>query len=271
MSDCTVVEDIIEYRRRVGPSYRDMRNKVVSEFTTAMSKGTLSEAGKQNLMSAVNSHLDTLAAHWSMSTEDLYIENAKEADRAVERFAGYKPTTSPEQYGQHNHMQAMAYLTDPGGLLADLRGELQQLIVGLAARAMTRSEIDDVAVESGTAVAMMVDSQEYRIDNWAGRLVLYGNQRAIDGLHEVGTVAGKDGETPVATEWMVEWCCVGDKNMCATCEKEGGLGFRTLSSLTTIPGGATECRGRCRCVLVFWTKAEVTDGSAISLSNAEKE
>lgn len=261
---------IIEYRRRVSPSYMDARNKIASEFSSALAQGSLTTTRQVALMSAVNAHLEALAAHWSMSTEDLYIENAKLADKAVEKFSGMKPSTSADLYGSRAHGEAMGFLVDEKGLITTLRADLQALMLQLASRPTGRSEADDTAVEGATAAAMIVDSNEYRIDNWGGRLVLYANQRAEEGLRENATVAGEDGGTPTDTEWMVEWCAVGDKNMCATCEREGNLGFRPLSALPTVPGGGTECRGRCRCVLVFWTREEVKGGTAISLSNAEK-
>lgn len=257
---------IIEYRRRVAPSYRDTRSEIVGEFVSVLEDGKLSERERQRLITAIQAHLDSLAANWSMLTEDLYIDVAEQGDRAVKRFSGYSPSTSARDFGLRAHSQAMNYLTAHDGLVGQLRAELTELVLQLQAGLAARTT-DDLAAEASAAAGAIIDRNEHRIDNWGGRLVLYGNERVMEGLQETGTVVDTDGGQPKTAEWMAEWVSVGDKVMCATCEREGLAGFRPLSALPTVPGGATECRARCRCVLVFWTRDEVNNGTAESLTN----
>ena len=172
---------------------------------------------------------------------------------------------------QYGH-RAMQFLVGPGGLLTDLRVRVTATIrslssnrsSGKAAKGLGNTVAISVASE---AMGHIFESEKFRVANWAGRLVELANEVLARGLLE-GATAVIDG-APEPTEWWVEWVSVGDNNMCATCDSEGSIGFRPLSSLSTVPGGSTECRAKCRCVLVLWTKDEVSGGTAFRLGPLE--
>ena len=164
--------------------------------------------------------------------------------------------------------RAMSYLRDPGGLVADLRVRVSLTIQSLVAERGKYNPPESLNGMVGVDVAAdamhgAFASEEYRITNWSGRLVEVTNAAVARGLLEASTAVVDGGPQP--TEWFVEWVHVGDRAMCATCTTEGQQGFRPLSSLTTVPGGDTECRARCRCVLVMWTRAEVEGGNAVRI------
>lgn len=59
--------------------------------------------------------------------------------------------------------------------------------------------------------------------------------------------------------------------VCPTCRVYGAWGFVPLGQFPTVPGGQTECRKRCRCVIQVVTRGEVEDGTAILLSGFAPE
>ena len=174
------------------------------------------------------------------------------------------------QYGN----RAMQFLLTDGGMMADLRTRLLATVdalvsrAGPAGRAAQRAPAglgpDATSSEASEAADSAFAAQEHRIDNWSGRLVELASATLVAGVLEAGTGVVDGRVQPL--EWMVEWVSVGDKRMCATCTTEGDAGFRPLVSLNTVPGGDTQCRARCRCVLVLWTRKEVDKGTAVPLS-----
>ena len=200
-------------------------------------------------------------------------------------FTGQQIAEDWEESATQYHDLAMAYLTRSDGLIAALK---TRLITGFSATAFrsknnsaTRATDDLIdLVEDGIPAAAIVAptaaeatelvvaafaANAHRVNNWSGRLVELANLTLRSGVDEGSSVV--EGGRVQATEWFVEWVNVGDTRMCPTCERLGAEGFVPLRSLETQPGGATECRARCRCVLVLWTRAEVEGGSAVALND----
>lgn len=279
---------LIDYRRQVAPLYRRARIDIVAAFRSYVSDGDLSDSEAANLSRQVAAHLDRLHLQWEGATSEHYRNAARLGRDTATHFTGVQVVEDWREQGQMYQDRAMSYLVDTRGLITDLRTQLSTLIMAmvrstranaLATRAgedlFTDGTLDELAVYS--AVSKVFQRNEHRIDNWSGRLVELANDTLIKGMNEGGTTdAPPPGdELPPEDpgpggEWWVEWAAVGDKRMCATCEREGDAGFRPLSSLSIRPGGATECRARCRCVLVFWTREEVQNGTAVGLSNMDR-
>ena len=203
-------------------------------------------------------------------------------------FTGLDVATDWRAQGDAYRAQAMGYLTDAGGLLSDIRAQLLTLIGASirgtptsahAIRAMRAGDVtrqqdggESLALALLGAVAKVFDRNSYRIENWSGRLVELANKVGIGGMRDgdSGAPPPDDGGKGRSDDgdWMVEWVAVGDGQTCGICEDEAARGFQPLAQLRTQPGGATYCRGRCRCVLVYWTRGEVTRGEATRLSGA---
>jgi hypothetical protein len=159
--------------------------------------------------------------------------------------------------------EAMGWLMQSDGLVGGLQARIREVLS--RATTVQRSRItgvdpDDEVDDVVTVVRETFEAQGARIANWSGLLIALANRETTDVLTRTVTVVN---ETPV--DWMVEWVSAGGDS-CPTCETEGARGFIPLSELQRRPGEDTLCRGRCRCVLVFWTRAEVSSGAAIALS-----
>jgi hypothetical protein len=112
-------------------------------------------------------------------------------------------------------------------------------------------------------VRRVFDRHQHRIKNWSGKLIELAYTSAAQSL-KAATAPTPDPES-APDRWFVEWVEVSDDNTCGVCRAEGAKDFRPLADLSTMPGGATECGARCRCVLVFWLESEVKSGKATRL------
>lgn len=270
---------VMDYTRAVSPLYTRAQIDVTSAFRSAIADGTLSNEEAASLNSRVAKLLDKLHTQWDGATAEYYREAARVGRDAAADFTGVAVVEDWRARGDLYQAQAMAYLVDGQGLISTLKSQLTTLIVasvrGTDEHAMaTRGLVEELDVLNVlAAVGKVFDRNRHRIDNWSGRLVELANDVFGLGMEEGGAPAPPpDEEVPgdpgPSGEWWVEWATVGDKNTCATCEREGSAGFRPLSQVQIRPGGATECRARCRCVLVFWTREEVESGAAVGLSGA---
>jgi len=266
-------DSVISYRRAVSPLYRRARIDVSTEFQTYLADGVLDATEGAALSRAVAVILDRLEHQWSAATEPLYRDAARIGRDAASSFNGLAVVDDWRVRADLYHDRAMSYLTEGKGLIGTLRAQIAALI-GASIRGsddhnmITRQygEEEFEALALLAAVDKVFGRNEHRIDNWSGKLVELGNASLLSGMGEGGSQVDEDGK-PQPTVWMVEWVSVGDFVMCPTCGDLGSRGIVPLPSLPTEPGGATECGGRCRCVLVFWTEAEVKGGTAVSLSN----
>lgn len=271
---------LIDYARTVEPLYRKARIETVAAFRAYASDGEVSTSDAAALASRVSSILDRLHKEWDGATAGLYRDAAQIGRDAAADFTGVAVVADWRDRAELYQRQAMAYLVDSRGLLSDIKSQLQTLIAAsvrgtdinsLVTRAEGVDALDVIALLG--AVAKVFSRNEHRIDNWSGRLVELCNSTLVRGMEEGSVqsdggddVDGTPGDPGPSGEWYVEWAAVGDNKMCPTCAREGAAGFRPLRSLPTEPGGATECRANCRCVLVFWTREEVQSGKATALS-----
>lgn len=271
--DLLALADVVaDYVRVIRPLYAKAMVEVVGTLSASYRPDSLTDDDAAALTQRAMAILDKLGVEWSIATESLYIRAAQVGNVAARDLTGLPVTSGwrirAMQYGD----RAMQFLRGPGGLLADLRARVGATVASLTAnRAAGRAPrgLDSLVSVTVAAEAMthVFDSEEFRIANWAGRLVELANEMLSSGVLEGSTVV-RDG-APQPVEWWVEWVSVGDKHMCTTCDAEGAIGFRPLSTLTTVPGGNTECRARCRCVLVLWTKDEIQGGQAVRLGPLE--
>lgn len=264
---------LVSYQRAVEPLYRRARIDTVAAFRAYANDGELSGQEGAELSRRVASILDRLVSGWDGATAEHYRDAARIGRDAAADYTGVAVVGDWRERADLYQGRAMSYLTDTRGLVADVRAQLQTLIAASVRGTethdlVTRADGFDVVALLG-AVGKVFQRNRHRIANWTGRLVELANETFGLGMAEGGTGGVADEELPPEErgEWWVEWASVGDNRMCLTCEREGEAGFRPLSQVPVRPGGATECRARCRCVLVFWTRDEVQSGKATRLSN----
>lgn len=283
-------DQLVRYAREVAPLYRRARLDVVAAARSYLGDGKIDNQELIPLLKRVNDALDALAANWGEATEPIYRAAAQVGRDAAVHWTGAQVVGNWEARASTYHLRAMGYLDGERGLVSDLRTELRAVVVTAAARtrpgpqARATEEDDLLANLDGVDSAMLLgamrkvfDSNEYRIQNWSGKLVELANEVFVSGMSEGGEVKATDADTDTdegatskpeaGSEWWYEWVSVGDSERCDTCVYEGNQGFRPVSQMSVQPGGATQCRGRCRCVLVWWSAAEVKNGTAVKLSN----
>lgn len=259
--DIRALGDAIDaYSRRVRPLYRECRDEVVAAVAADYDGGIGSD-GAQRVSAAVEAAFSKLLVRWRAITEPLYVETARSARDRASDFTGSDVVRDWRERGEAYGVRALGYLTASGGLLSDVRATVLGIIAaatGPAARAVKPAagvSPGMAETELLSAVTAAFDSSEYRVDNWSGKLTELASETLASGL----------GEQPEVEYWY-EWVSVGDGDMCAICTREGTAGFRPVSQLLIHPGSSTFCRANCRCVLVYWTRDEVTSGSATRLS-----
>lgn len=276
---------IMDYSREVEPLYRRAEMDVLAAIRAHISDGDLSREEVARLAGDITRTIDRLRSDWTETTRNHYLGAARVGRDAAVHYTGSSDLSEGwVEYAEHYHRQAMAYLTESGGILSDIQQDLITLLAAsvrgtsdptLRRAAMElRADNGDGALDE---VALLAAAQrawarhKHRIANWSGRLVELANETMARGMQERSPagdeVEDDPGASPDGTEWFVEWVAVGDEVTCATCIRESAAGFQPLSQLQRRPGGATECRARCRCVLVYWTRAEVQSGKAVRLSN----
>lgn len=266
---------IARYARQTRPLWHGARDKVLAKVAAAYDRdrGGFTAEAAADLLRDVDETLDALAVQWKVTTEPDYIEAARLARDAAADWTGDADAVADYRDRAIEYQsRAMGYLTGDDGPIRAVRDAVKDVIrQGTRARpsgpVQTRGP-EGIAEEKANALieeARMLAiaegafaANEYRIFNWAGKLNDLSNETLTRGLEAVSKAEGVKGHV----EWWAEWCYVGDERTCRTCEVEGVQGFRPLSQMPLRPGGDTECRARCRCVLVFWRKDEVDSGTA---------
>lgn len=269
-------EAVIDYRGAVWPLYRRARIDAQAAFRSYVTGSEpLEPMTSARLLQEVRNVLDRLLESWSAATVPLYRRAARVGRDAATSFSQTPVVSNWSSRADAYHARAMGYLSGDDGLIQSLSKELGTIVQAMTrgtqvhAQLMSRlagrnTSIDRVAILA--AVAKAFTRNEHRIDNWSGKLVELGNSILSDGMTEGG--APQDPEQPAEPDrqWYVEWVSVGDEATCPTCATQSARGFVPQSSLPTVPGGATECMARDRCVLVWWKKSEVDSGVAVRLS-----
>lgn len=251
-----LASEVEAYANRIAPRWESVKNDVLAITTAEFEAGTV---GDDRHVRRVRTAISRLRQTWSALSLQSYRATARDAVRRAHGFSPGTITLDPDLAARRYHDQAMEYLDQ---LMDDVSNRALANIA--AARSMARAKTDaESNVASGAALAVLLaavaksfDAAKHRIDNWSGKLVDLAWEVFGSAMAEGGT--GTEGE-----EWWVIWEDVGDLRECTDCEEQGGYPARPLSALPYMPGGATQCRGRCRCVLTMWTRAEVMDGTAV--------
>jgi hypothetical protein len=283
----TLGEIVSGYRRSVEPLWAEAQSEILAAIRSEYREEGFSSEDGVRLRRRLDATISKLRDRWSLAVGPAYYSAARVGRDAASRWTGASVGSNWERRAELYRQRAMGYLSEPGGLVNDYR-----IAMTLLVQSVTRSKsgaldlrvsprsgspgsaagFEDLKVGATKAalaeVAMAwIQANEPRIDNWSGRLVELANSVAKEEIVEASTVADEDGKpSEQSVEWWVIWEYVGDKRVCRTCLREGTSPARPLSTLPTMPGGATECRARCRCVLTFWTQAEVSNGTAVRLA-----
>jgi hypothetical protein len=225
-----------------------------------------------NLQQRVGFILDSFAEKWRSTTEPQYRRAAR-----VGRDAATEVTKAPSaedwrEMADAYHGQAMGFLVGTRGLVSDLKAQLATLIsasvrgtrdeMTVRALRLRQGEEEIAAGAILVAAAAVFGRNEHRVDNWTGRLVDLANQVMARGVEDSAPTTTDDDGNEVPDTWMVSWEAAGDERTCPTCDDQSARGFFPVQELNIHPGGDTECRARCRCVLVYWLRSEVEAGTA---------
>lgn len=267
-------EEVAGYSRDVVPLWEQARAAVVEAVRDEYVVDGFDEVRRQRVAIRIADELGRLVAHWTLATSPRYERVALDARAAAGNWTGASsPVQTVRDRAALYRDRSLGYLEQPGGLVADLRQRVLGVLVDVS-DVRGRGPSGHVrglgpgssAGEVLLAVAGAFDSLRSRIANWAGRLVeLASSTLAEEVVHGAGSGIANGIADPIpgdTVEWWCEWSSVGDKRTCATCARLGSSGYMLASTLPTKPGGDTECRARCRCVLVMWTRAEIDGGRA---------
>lgn len=264
--DLAALAEVVEdYGRTVTGLYRDASVELQAILLRAYGGDrVLDPMEAQRAQAEMLDRLDQLAAVWSVRTRPFYQRAAELAVASASSITGQPVDARWRADADAYHGQAMAYLVQPSGLIGTLQGKVRQIISG--ATLPTRDRIEELEPGEGPlrtsqVLAVELRVQAVRIDNWSGKLVGLANAQLVAALTATVTPS-TDGRV---VEWMAEWVNAGGRS-CDTCIEQGAQPIRTLADIGIRPGEDTLCAGRCRCVLVFWTRAEVEGGQAVRLS-----
>ncbi len=276
-------ESVSMYARLVGPLFDDAESQALALISQRYDADTYDDETAIALMGEIGLLLDALQTKWAFATAGLYRQAAQIGRDAAVNWTGAQVVDNWEERAEVYRQNAMGYLARPGGIISDLRVGLSQALLETVFR--SKDERQEPELDEGgfpivgaaavqprqkllSAVATVFAVNFFRIHNWGGRLVELSNDIFTAGVTD-GSSVPVDG-VATATEWWCEWVCVGDNAMCETCaticEGNDDRGYWRVSDLPTRPGGQTECRARCRCVLVLWTEDEISRGVAVRLN-----
>ena len=259
-----LAEVVAEYQRTVTELYDDASVAVQAVVASAYGRdGVLTMADAARAQRRSDERLDQLLVDWAARSEPLYVRAAKLGHDAAERISMAAIDKTYEIHARNYWQQAMQWLALPAGLVGGLRDDVRKVLE--RATQAQRSRITDVdptdtADDVVGVLRATFQAQAARIANWGGLTIGLSNEQLLRELNKTTTQVNG---APVV--WMVEWVAAGG-NVCPNCLDEGSKGFRKMGSLSRQPGVGTFCLGHCRCVLVFWTEAEVTGGTAVALS-----
>lgn len=287
-------DEITGYQRDVAPLWEEARTAVIQAVASKYKTTGFTAQIRAGLEQVVAAEIDRLLTRWSLSVAPRYGRVAEDARGQAGDWTGVTDGAEiVKMRAELYRVRAMGYLTDPDGLLTDLRNRLILTLVAVTdvrtkapdgGRISAAHGADVVAVrrarratglgpEATTAavleaVGRAFDALAHRIGNWAARLIeLASETLAAEVMAGAGTgradgVADAPEPSQDAVDWWCEWASVGDEESCETCLDMGSRGYIRVADLRVHPGGGTECRANCRCTLVYWTKGEIDDGEA---------
>jgi len=259
------------YTRSVLPLYVEACDEALSGVAAILTADP-TQTGAIRASRKVTASIERLATRWDAESLRWYRDGGLMAQRSVRGWTGDGDVLSDASArATAYHYRAMEFLRSL--LLATIERNatkgIQDAVMGRGIRRAVDSDTmedlvdepvvvsDTVAADAVLAVEAVFIAEAYRIENWSGKMVDEVYQIVTEGLN-----AAEGGQQ----EWWAEWVGVGDERMCEVCADEMGKGFQLVSSMVHVPGGSTPCGGKCRCVLVFWTKTEVDGGTAVRLN-----
>ena len=239
-----------------------------SELTT-----DLADFAKQR----VSDILDDLVSRWSLRCGKYYNDATRLGYDSAEDWLGTLPEYDHEFAASQYLDEAIQWLQEDSGLVGSLRTNIFAMIdrvtVGLVderSARIDRLDSESLGEDLVEAIDQEFNAQGHRIDHWSGKMVALSSGAAMSSVNNTVTTTLQElvpGEPPVeqVVDWYYEWVASGGKN-CATCAFEGGAGFRPVAQAQVLPGQGTICGANCRCVIVFWTKAEIDSGNIETFS-----
>lgn len=278
-------DEVTGYHRDVLPLWEQARTAVITTLAAEYKEEGFDAEVRARVVSQLMTQLEQLSSSWSAATLPRYRAVAESARKKAGDWTG-RTTGAANVRSQADAYQtrAMSYLTAEGGLLSDLRQKALEVLIAvtdvrsgdfyIAPRDQRLTQRGPALAPNASAgvvlatMAQIFDAQRYRIGNWAGKLIELAHEvlaREVEAGASSGQAMGITDANPGSSgsvEWYVEWASVGDGSSCQTCKEMGGKGYLKLADLRVMPGGGTECRANCRCVLVMWTKAEIDGGRA---------
>lgn len=261
------------YDDAVTPLYLLCARNVLRAATDAVADGVFTATEATSVVGAIGRETARLITDWSEATTSMYEDTARMGADQAEAWGG--AAIAWKSIAATYQATAIGYLSASGarsqGLVTALRKELTDLVLATLSRPVptrdrttNQERADKLPAALGAfleAVRRVFERHQHRIKNWSGKLVELAHTTAIQSLKSANQPAPADSES-ATDQWYVEWVEVADGSTCDVCREEGSKDIRPLSSLSTMPGGATECGSRCRCVLVFHLESEVKSGKA---------
>lgn len=267
------------YDDAVTPLYLLCARNVLRAATDAVADGVFTTTEATSVVGAIGRETARLITDWSEATTPMYEDTARLGVDQAEAWGG--ASVAWKNIAATYQATSIGYLSASGarsqGLVTALRKELTDLVLATLSRpvptrdrttdqerADNQERADKLPAALGAfleAVRRVFERHQHRIKNWSGKLVELANTTAIQSLKSATQPTAADPES-TPDQWYVEWVEVADGSTCDVCREEGSKDIRPLSSLSTMPGGATECGSRCRCVLVFHLESEVKSGKA---------
>lgn len=288
-------EEVSGYQRDVLPLWEEARAEVYRAVSEQYTPEGFDAGKRGTVEQVVGRELDRLLTRWSLAVAPRY---GRVAEAARVRAGDWTGVTDGAPYvaarAEAYRVRAMSYLTDSNGLLTALRSRLSLLltsvtdvrgVVPAGARHLPASYGQHVAMvrrarrstglgpEASLAAVLRAvgeafDALTHRIGNWSAKLielaseVLAAEVLAGSGTGKADGVDGAAEPTAGPVDWWCEWASVGDESSCEVCLEMGAAGWIRVADLRIHPGGGTQCRSNCRCVLVYWTRAEIDGGKA---------
>lgn len=270
--DLNALDEAVEtYQRTVEGLYQTALEEFQVKAREAYADGNLNMGEVGSLTGELNTILSNLSEQWESETAALYLKAAQIGEEGAKSTSGLPDVgIDPEMEANLFQNGAMSYLKGPEGIMEAIRSYMIAIFSEVARSKDTAERQRPTTIPDGvepgmpeegflSAVAAGFQKQKNRITNWAGKLVELGHRVMKEALVTLG-VAKVEAEVRTV-EWMVEWVTAGGDS-CPTCSDLGSRHFIPARDLRTVPGGSTECGGKCRCTLIYHSRADVEAGKA---------
>lgn len=274
-------EEVSGYARDVLPLWEEARAAMVSAVAAEYVEEGFDSERRQIVVNRVADEIERLVSRWSLTTARRYEAVALDARAQAGNWTGrVTDADATRAYAANYRRRAMSYLVEQGGLVNDLHLRVLGILFAVtdtrgAPPPDQRLRLSDLLPKASTvevlsAVGAAFDSFRHRVGNWAAKLIELANEVLISEVDQGVVSASTESSTPeavaAAAEPWCEWVCPQDERSCEVCRDLSARGFMRMADLPTTPGGDTNCRSNCRCVLVIWSKEEIDGGTAHLMS-----